>query len=101
MMQMTISAVGAYWKPGFASEVFQPEVDNGTEIWSPGFYYRHGTNWSTVDLFGGEALPYPYLPGVFSGPGKIEAPYLARKAAGASAGCLPANSGGFKNPWTT
>jgi hypothetical protein len=103
MMHITKSAVGTYWNPGFDAELFQPEVDSGEEVWSPGYYYRHGSGWSTVDMSGLEtqALPYPYLPDVFSKPGKIAAPYVARTAAGASVGCLPAGSNGFQNPWTT
>ncbi len=101
MMHITKSAVGAYWNPGFDAEIFQPEVDDGKEIWSPGFYYRHGTGWTTVDLFGSETLPYPYLPDVFSIPGRMDSPYRARMAAGASLGCLPATSDGYHDPWTT
>jgi hypothetical protein len=102
MMHITKSAVATYWNPGVDAEVFQPEVDNGTEIWSPGFYYRAGTAWTTVDLVGlFETLPYPYLPDVFSGPGKIVAPYAATRSAGQSVSCLPVGAYRFQEPWTT
>lgn len=100
MMHITKSSPNTYWNLGADAEVYQPEVDDGEEVWSPGFYYRQGSYWATVDLFGVYTLPYPYLPKVYSRPGKISAPYTNTKSDGVSVDCVLLNRSA-QVPWTT